>query len=51
MALLAALLTGDWPAAEQSAPPARREAAGLAAAYAQWHIERAVRSLRLVEAR
>jgi DNA repair protein RecO (recombination protein O) len=47
--LLAALLTGDWAAAEESDGPARREAAGVVAAYAQWHMERQVRSLRLVE--
>ncbi|MDR0432172.1 MAG: DNA repair protein RecO [Bifidobacteriaceae bacterium] len=48
-ALLAALLTGDWPAAEEADLRTRREAAGVVAAYAQWHLERQVRSLRLVE--
>jgi DNA repair protein RecO (recombination protein O) len=47
--LLAALLCGDWPAAESSQPRQRREASGLVAAYLQWHLERQVRSLRLVE--
>ncbi|GAA2197250.1 DNA repair protein RecO [Sinomonas flava] len=47
--LLAALLAGDWPTADASEPGARREAAGLVAAYAQWHLERAVGALRLVE--
>jgi DNA repair protein RecO (recombination protein O) len=47
--LLAALLAGDWKAADASEPPHRREAAGLVAAYAQWHLERAVGSLKLVE--
>jgi DNA repair protein RecO (recombination protein O) len=49
LALLSALLTGDWPAADASDPARRREAAGLTAAYVQWHLERHVRSLRLVE--
>jgi DNA repair protein RecO (recombination protein O) len=47
--LLAALLSGDWGAADGSAARQRREASGLAAAYLQWHLERQVRSLRLVE--
>ena len=49
VALLAALLSGDWATADPSEPAHRREAAGLVAAYAQWHLERAVGSLRLVE--
>ncbi|MDR0944595.1 MAG: DNA repair protein RecO [Bifidobacteriaceae bacterium] len=49
MLLLQALLAADWPAADASAPAAQMEAAGLVAAFVQWHIERAVRSLRLVE--
>jgi DNA repair protein RecO (recombination protein O) len=49
MDLLAALLSGDWPAADASETPARREAAGLVAAYLQWHLERVVKSLRHVE--
>ena len=47
--LLAALLGGDWPIADASLPRHRHEASGLAAAYLQWHIERGLRSLRLVE--
>ena len=49
LVLLSALLTGDWPAADGSDPARRREASGLTAAYLQWHLERQVRSLRLVE--
>jgi DNA repair protein RecO (recombination protein O) len=49
LTLLAALLTGDWETAESSQERHRREASGLAAAYLQWHLERQVRSLRLVE--
>jgi DNA repair protein RecO (recombination protein O) len=47
--LLAALLTGDWALADASAPHHRREGSGMVAAYLQWHLERGVRSLRLVE--
>jgi len=49
MALLAALLSGDWPTAEASDPRHRREASGIVAAYLQWHLERGLRSLRMVE--
>jgi DNA repair protein RecO (recombination protein O) len=47
--LLGALLTGDWAAADASEGRARREGSGLVAAYLQWHLERGLRSLRLVE--
>ena len=47
--LLAALLTGDWPVADDSSDGAQREGSGLVAAYVQWHLERGVRSLRLVD--
>lgn len=49
LALLAALLSGDWPLADGSDPRHRREGSGLVAAFLQWHLERGVRSLRLVE--
>jgi DNA repair protein RecO (recombination protein O) len=49
LTLLAALLSGDWPAADASAAPARRAASGITAAFLQWHLERGLRSLRLVE--
>jgi DNA repair protein RecO (recombination protein O) len=47
--LLAALLSGDWTIAEQSDQRARREGGGLTAAYLQWHLDRGLRSLPLVE--
>jgi len=47
--LLGALLAGQWPEAEDAEERDRRDAAGLIAAYAQYHIERKVRSLGLVE--
>jgi DNA repair protein RecO (recombination protein O) len=47
--LLASLLSGDWTVADASEERRRREASGIVAAYLQWHLERQVRSLRLVE--
>ena len=49
VALLVALLTGDWTVADASGPPARRQASGIVAAFLQWHLERGLRSLPLVE--
>ena len=49
--LLAALLDGDWPAVELTGAASRREASGLVAALLQWHLERQLRSLPLVERR
>ena len=47
--LMSALLTGDWATAMKSESRNRREASGLIAAYLQWHLERDLRSLPLVE--
>ncbi|HEX3591420.1 MAG TPA: DNA repair protein RecO [Pseudonocardiaceae bacterium] len=49
--LLEALLHGEWPVAESTGQPTRREASGLVAALLQWHLERQLRSLPLVERR
>lgn len=49
LTLLGALLTGDWMRADASEPRHRREASGLVAAFLQWHLERGLRSLPLVE--
>ncbi|NED99945.1 DNA repair protein RecO [Phytoactinopolyspora halotolerans] len=49
VALLSALLTGDWEIADASGSRARREASGITAAFLQWHLERGLRSLPLVE--
>jgi DNA repair protein RecO (recombination protein O) len=46
---MAALLGGDWDAADASEPANRREASGLIAAHLQWHLERGLRSLPLVD--
>ena len=47
--LLGALLSGDWTAADESQTRERREASGLVAAFLQWHLERGLRSLPLVD--
>jgi DNA repair protein RecO (recombination protein O) len=49
--LMGDLLTGEWEAAEASEPRVRSEASGLVAAHLQWHLERGLRSLPLVERR
>ena len=46
---LQALLEGDWQAASHAGPRARDQAGQIVASYLQWHLERAVKSLRLVE--
>ncbi|NIJ13107.1 DNA repair protein RecO (recombination protein O) [Saccharomonospora amisosensis] len=51
LVLLAALLHGDWPVAEESAAGVRRDVSGLVAAHLQWHLERQLKSLPLVERR
>ncbi len=48
-ALLAALLSGDWATADGSAERNRREGSGLVAAFLQFHLERGLRSLPMVE--
>ena len=47
--LMQQLLSGDWASAMDSDTRFRREASGLIAAYLQWHLERGLRSLPLVE--
>ena len=47
--LMQALMTGEWDAAEASATRDRNEVSGLVAAYVQWHLERGLRSLPLVD--
>lgn len=49
VALLAALLAGDWPVAAQSDERSRREASGIVAAYLSWHLEHGLRSLAHVD--
>jgi DNA repair protein RecO (recombination protein O) len=49
IALMLALLQGDWEAAGSSERRHRVECSGLVAAYLQWHLEHSIRSLRHVE--
>ena len=49
--LLDALLHGEWDIADAAAPVTRRDTSGLVAAHLQWHMERQLRSLPLVERR
>ncbi|TFD65558.1 DNA repair protein RecO [Cryobacterium sp. Hb1] len=46
--LLSALLTGDWEHAAESPERAQSQAAGVVAAYTQWHLGRGLRSLEHV---
>jgi DNA repair protein RecO (recombination protein O) len=49
VALMLALLRGDWDSAMRSELRHRVECSGLVAAYLQWHLEHSIRSLRHVE--
>ncbi len=45
IALLSALLTGDWEHSEATPTRTRAQAGGIVAAYTQWHLGRGLRSL------
>jgi len=47
--LMYALTSGDWRVADSAEQSSRRECSGLVAAHLQWHLERALRSLPLVD--
>ena len=49
MDLMIALHDGDWEFAEASTSSHRSQASGLVAAHLQWHLERQLRTLPLVE--
>jgi DNA repair protein RecO (recombination protein O) len=49
VALMTALLRGDWESADRSERRHQVECSGLVAAYLQWHLEHSIRSLRHVE--
>lgn len=49
LGLMNALATGDWQLAEKAAVTDRREASGLVAALLQFHLERGLKSLPLVD--
>jgi len=46
---MSALLSGDWGMADPTPAAAAREASGLIAPHLQWHLERRIRSLPLVD--
>ncbi|AGL27818.1 DNA repair protein RecO [Mycobacterium tuberculosis CAS/NITR204] len=47
--LMSALYDGDWEAAEAAPQSARSHVSGLVAAHLQWHLERQLKTLPLVE--
>lgn len=47
--LLLALIVGDWASADAATIAARKSAAAIVGAYSQWHIEKHVKSLRLLD--
>lgn len=49
IALMGALLRGDWDVADASEERIRAQASGAVAAYTQFHLERGLRSLKHVE--
>ena len=49
MELMGALLHSRWGFADAASAGAAREASGLIAAHLQWHLERGIRSLPLVD--
>jgi DNA repair protein RecO (recombination protein O) len=49
VALMSALMRGDWAHADGSERRYQVECSGLVAAYLQWHLEHSIRSLRHVE--
>ena len=49
VALLGALLTGEWESVAASDDRSRREATGIVNAYVAWHLERSLRSLAHVD--
>lgn len=49
IALMSALLHGDWAHADAAERRHQVECSGLVAAYLQWHLEHSIRSLRHVE--
>ena len=49
IALMSALLRGDWAQADAAERRHQVECSGLVAAYLQWHLEHSIRSLQHVE--
>jgi DNA repair protein RecO (recombination protein O) len=46
---MVALTVGNWHVADATGATQRRECSGLVAAHLQWHLERGLRSLPLVD--
>jgi DNA repair protein RecO (recombination protein O) len=44
-----ALLSGDWERADLATTAEQNEVSGIVAAYTQWHLEKSLRSLPLVD--
>ncbi len=49
LAVLAALLTGDWGVVDTTEPRHLKEASSVVAAYLAWHLERGLRSVAYLE--
>src|SRR5699024_7253145 len=49
VALLVALLEGDWPAVNQAQPAQMRQATGFIAEYLQYHLEHHLQSLPVMD--
>lgn len=47
--LMQALLEGDWSTADQATGSQKNEVSGIVAAYTQWHMDKTLRSLPLVD--
>ncbi|MFZ2174718.1 MAG: DNA repair protein RecO C-terminal domain-containing protein, partial [Rhodococcus sp. (in: high G+C Gram-positive bacteria)] len=47
--LMNALFRGDWESTENTSGALRSQASGLVAAHVQWHLERQLRTLPLIE--
>jgi DNA repair protein RecO (recombination protein O) len=50
VSLLQSLMAGEWQDVDAASPASSAAASGLIAAYAQWHLERGIRSLSHVRA-
>lgn len=47
--LLQALIKGDWSVVDRAQAGSRAEVSGIVSAFVQWHLERGLRSLPLVD--
>ncbi len=46
---LAALISGDWQRVEDSSAKVKKEVSMLISTYVQWHLEKGLKSLRMIE--